>query len=696
MQYNANSPRRRPQPVTSSVELPLDYPCQIYPRVSTPEQKNNVSTEMQKDKSFAISCGWTEEHIILDDRDLGVSGQLRMEERLAFNDMLRRIANGHIKAVVAVNVDRLFRNKWGDESGKFMEICFRYGVIVITPDFVYDFRISWHIERFKRRCEEAWNYLEYHVYGRLHPAQDERGYAGFWAGGHLPLGYIVDTREKIEGKRNPTYHRYIPYWPHAEVIAWLFRRFKQLNGVVRALVREIESKPFLFPDFDETVAPSLLSSFSQCTKVPGGYTIVSNIGLRKILKNRVYIGYWEYKGELVSTQNHEPIVTLDDFTYAYHRLSQINLDGTPNEAVLENGKHYIKRHFADRPALLKECIASEDPAIKIYARERMKNDGVHTFYGFFPNASGRVRANSSYRIPAQEFDRLILAKLREHMCTPQTASDFQNFTAVESEVVKEASATLRDIERDMTAIKSLIERILAQIRSGKLTDPDLAEAANESYTKAKAELQRLEERKTQTTVIAQEDEERRTYHALMQEVGEAWEEIVLPEEHPRLVHLFIKTVTLAIVSPLFFKATIQWHDPTWEADSGLFYKGTYARLSWTQEEADILVQHYPSATRQELMKLLPRRSGKAMKDYVGEHHLPLTRQGKKEDGVPYYVSLEDWNVMEQFGISEETLLCWDNVKLIAWACGRSLSYQPLAAPHPTKMRPYTYLCVPGR
>src|SRR5947209_18374017 len=105
------------------VKLPTEYPCQIYPRVSTPEQKNNVSAEMQKDKSFALFCGWRDDQIILDDRDLGVSGQLRMEDRLAFHDMLRRIANDTIKAVVTTNVDRLFRNKWGDESGKFMEIC---------------------------------------------------------------------------------------------------------------------------------------------------------------------------------------------------------------------------------------------------------------------------------------------------------------------------------------------------------------------------------------------------------------------------------------------------------------------------------------------------------------------------------------------------------------------------------------------
>src|SRR5260370_35069908 len=185
-----------------------------------------------------------------------------MEDRPEFSAMLSRIAQGDIGAVIASNVDRLFRNKWGDEPGKFMEVCYAHNALVVTPDFVYDFHVSWHIDRFKRRCEEAWNYLEYHVYGRMHPAQDERGYGGFWTGGRLPIGYILDTLEKIEGRKNPDYYRYIVYEPHAQVVRWIFFRFKELGGVVAALMREIERKPYLFPDFEEGISDIILHAFS--------------------------------------------------------------------------------------------------------------------------------------------------------------------------------------------------------------------------------------------------------------------------------------------------------------------------------------------------------------------------------------------------------------------------------------------------
>jgi hypothetical protein len=74
--------------------------------------------------------------------------------------------------------------------------------------------------------------------------------------------------------------------------------------------------------------------------------------------------------------------------------------------------------------------------------------------------------------------------------------------------VTEASETLKDIERDIAAIKALIARIKAQVESGQLTDPELAEAANNSYIAAKQDLQRLEQRKGETTQIANEDRER--------------------------------------------------------------------------------------------------------------------------------------------------------------------------------------------
>src|SRR5260370_30222778 len=77
--------------------LDTQHHVAIYPRVSTPEQLKNISAEMQQDKTFALKHGWSLEMIIMDTSDLGLSGQLRMEDRPAFVKMLLLIEDGMVK-----------------------------------------------------------------------------------------------------------------------------------------------------------------------------------------------------------------------------------------------------------------------------------------------------------------------------------------------------------------------------------------------------------------------------------------------------------------------------------------------------------------------------------------------------------------------------------------------------------------------
>src|SRR5437588_9095573 len=93
MSATQHDQERRSALITPQEErLLLNCYVQPYPRVSTPEQMKNISAEMQQDKRFCLLCGWTEEFIIMDTRDLGISGRLRMEERETFSDMIARIA----------------------------------------------------------------------------------------------------------------------------------------------------------------------------------------------------------------------------------------------------------------------------------------------------------------------------------------------------------------------------------------------------------------------------------------------------------------------------------------------------------------------------------------------------------------------------------------------------------------------------
>jgi DNA invertase Pin-like site-specific DNA recombinase len=641
----------------------------VYPRVSTPEQRRNVSAEMQQDKSFAIKCGWKEDTIIVDDRDLGVSGQLRMEDREAFRDMLRRIQGRdtfvRIGAVVVRDVARLFRNKWGDEPGKFMEICFAHTILVVTADFVYDFRISWHIDKFKRKCEEAYSHIENHIFGVMLPAMDEQANAGFWVGGGLPMGYAVERREKINGEDNPHYNRFYIYEPHAQVIRWLFRRFKQLHGNARELLREIERMPVLFPDFDSSVPDDVVSKFKHYKKVPGGYTIASDAGLRHVLTNRVYIGDWMYQGVIVKTDNHPAIVDLADFLFAYNRLSPTKLDGTPNEQALHNQRKYARKQGKRQDGLLKECIQAKDPTLRIYPKYSTPKQ-PKWYYGVFRRGASSTQTTPLATLPCGEIDRIVLLRLIERMQEPQAEEDLGNFLAFEEAATQEASETLKDIERDIAAQKALIERLKKQAQTGQLIEEDLAKEANESYKTAKAELARLEARKQDTTSIAQEDEERRTYKQVMREVGEAWEEIIMPDEFPRLMYLYIKQVTLDFLSPRFFTLTITWRDQKWEQDEFTCYRYSNPSCTWTEAEEATLRELYPGATRYDLLHAFPRRTYLAICEHAGTLGIKRVYHAEEVD-VPYRTCWLDWQLMQEYGLEEEELRREKCVKIAARA-----------------------------
>src|SRR5947209_11218474 len=82
--------------------LPLAVDCVIYPRISTPGQRGNVSSELQLKEdgelwNLALRCGWKPQQVRHPQDDMELSGTLRMEDRPAFKMMLQWIIRGEVK-----------------------------------------------------------------------------------------------------------------------------------------------------------------------------------------------------------------------------------------------------------------------------------------------------------------------------------------------------------------------------------------------------------------------------------------------------------------------------------------------------------------------------------------------------------------------------------------------------------------------
>ncbi len=670
------------QKFLAQLKILTQYACQVYPRVSTPEQKKNVSAEMQQDRKFALLCGWhdDDEMIIVEKDDLGLSGQLRMDERPAFVKTLRNISSGRVKTVVVSNISRFFRRKWLDEAEKFMQICDTYGVKVVVPNStrsavksIFDFSQSDAIQQFRRECEEAWNYLENHIYGTMLAAEDILGQIGRWAGWNLPPGYIVDRRKELEdGKPNLTYRLYIPYPPHAEIVDKLHDRFWELGFNVSALLREIAYLECLFPAFEPWVDRQFINKLALAKVIDErgnikGYTINSEHGLRSVLGNVAHIGYWVYKGELLFPDNHDPIVERNKFALTYNHLAPVQLDGTPNEFVLGRRTKYVKRHTPLYSGILDGKLYASDPDYRINSapkpiKHKEKPLEIVSYYSFYKRRRNVSHA-SKYMIACVDLDRIFTLHFIHRL---QQADEFENFLDAEKAELATQAQLVKDLDVQIDGAKKAMALKKAYLDSGKIKNLELLTSLDEGYTQLQLDLARLESQREKIVGSRTTAQKRRSYKQMMREAGDRWEEIIDPDLLLLMIEAFVEKMVIEPLSPQFYQMDIHWSDPEWGVDELLCYRDGKPSVRWSDDELIILYEKYENAPMEELFTLLPRRNYTSI--MAQAETLGLKRRYQRcNDGLPKAFCLQDWEIMQLCHVTEEALLKSKGGRLITWA-----------------------------
>src|ERR1051326_5270595 len=99
------------------------------------------------------------------------------------------------------------------------------------------------------------------------------------------------------------------------------------------------------------------------------------------------------------------------------------------------------------------------------------------------------------------------------------------------------------------------------------------------------------------------------YHDLLRQLGDRAREIYSIDELYDVVTTFTLSVILEAVSPRVWKLIITWRDPAWGRDEIVSLRlDSNPGRAWTDEERAILREHYATATRRQLLELLPFRS----------------------------------------------------------------------------------------
>ncbi len=640
------------------VELHIECGLGIYARQSTLAQVKNYrqSTEMQTEDlvAFAKRLGWDEEHIILFTQDLAKSGKLRIDQREGLRILIEHIEAGEIKTVLVFLEDRLFRDETGIQYNVFIDVCKRHGVIVITPHMTYDFTNPFHVKQFRWRCEEAADYLRDYVLHRLHGAKNRISESGRFAGRAIPVGFIIDREESIivNGKvvSNPTYRKFIVYEPHAKIVRWLFTRYWELAGKLRALCRELNQLPFVFPDFEQSTEVTKYINLYHLKKVSGGYHI-SYAGLRGLLTNVAYIGYWIHQGEIVSKDNHEAIVAEDLFWYAFNRISPYTITGQRNER--ENG--YIRYSRKDPiPALLKNVIGSRKGGRVYVSTSGLTGKPVY----IIEERDQRLVLKYHAATACKEIDDLFSARLAEHM---KKTNRFEHYRDYAIELQKERDNIGESIKKQLAEFDKQMDGILTTLSlpADKLKK-SLREKLASKYEVLEKQKEELEG-KLAALQIDQTTKKLMEYYLLAKRIGQEWENIPFVDKQA-LTEVLVKGVYLDEMTVHWLCLEVEWLDPQWGTEHTYIFRSKGGHKTWTDAENEIIGELYPYAPREELLEKMSRRTWAAIILQARKLKVNRSRNLVSTCGIPDTMSMEDLAFMKEVGISDE-LLChnWETV-----------------------------------
>jgi hypothetical protein len=692
--------------------LPLDKDILLYPRVSGVGQLDNVSTELQMKEDgellkTAHELGWLSPSewtpgcgkgkIRQFPQDMAVSGRLRMEERTGFKLMLQAIISGEAGAVLCIEVDRLFRDKYGQEAGKFMEICEKYGVIVITPRQIYDFHNSSDVSDFKEDAARAWDYMQRQIYDKLIYAQNflsETGRVG--RGQRISIGYILDT-----DKKSPTFRHLIPYPPHAEIKRNLYERYRELGDNMGKLYRELRAKPFVFPDFPEDFPPRHAHAVNLL-KVPGGWTIGSRSGFTRMMCDTVNIGWMRHGKDVVRDEAgnpkvcHEPIVPEDLFWYVFKSHSSHLPDGSLNPATQ---KWRDRQRIEAIDAMLRLVISSVDPASYHVIASTQTKDGKRTSLGnysfYSPKATTEKGNPSMYAsIGAREVDRVFWQLLMPRL---EATRDIENYADQEAAAFAQKEHEHKEILAQIEACDSAIVKQQAKLL--KVDSDALITAINEEVHRQLEEKARLQSRLQtflegdtkhaeqmkewnklvisgleeimKARIRAERDKQPLDYAELVRKLAKETvqkqeklgivrnrtEEI---ESRQQLALTFAPEVTLELLSPRVLRMVIHWRVPDWKCEEAVWLSVSSHGPFWQDEERARFLAMIGQVSPLELMQAFPNRSWRALtrQAHVGRKLglLPVVGPLSSERGSWHdTVCWQDWPYVQQYGLTPAEL-----------------------------------------
>jgi len=646
-------PLKRPeQPIDpyKAQALPLGRPAAVYYRQSSEGQIGNIMTTLQTIDMIEhlLHQGWVRENVAMIDADAAVSGTKKIRERKGMSQLYDLIEAGQIGLVAAQDVDRFFRDVTMIETNLFIDACKRNNVQVMTPRMVYDFAHpimgSSHIKMFREEAQRAADYLEYQIRGRLVKARHSRSAGGMWSGRKILPGFMVDCRAKVDEQRNPDFRKYKRFDLYADVLLRYFEIFRENNGNLFQTWHQIDRNGPYFPNIPEGAVPEGFKAtvhLKRRSPFTNGLT-PSHTGLTYMLVNVAYIGHWIHMGAVVQWNNHEPIIPLDLFMFAYNRLSPTDFHGDPNPQYVpyRPWTRHDKAERTEAPPAYSGLVYTDD--LPEFPHKRLATIW-NTNAGHYKYLLNEYPYRSNvWNIQAIILDRLIDEMLLERLRA--TTIDEAAWKAALASVENVDQSEVRRLKAAIRQAETAKDNIIATL--GLLSNAEMVARAQAKFEKSdneiielKAELNRIQSGKQQSKSLAEA-------RPALEMVIKRWSEV--PHDEKRgLFEAFASHVKVSKVTRHTKHVTVFWRDgstskrSTTHKCNGYFWDE--AELEALREKFDSnvdqwrILREFPDYTWRSLQERYAYRYGNGHfpKDYAGKK--PYNRFARWQDTAEYQV-----------------------------------------------------------
>jgi hypothetical protein len=623
--------------------LPIDRKIVQYIRQSTGGQvKENIQSQIQQDAMLGkrlLQYGWKPESIVKIDKDQGVSGQKKQDTREGLNELYHLIKSGQVGAIAAYDASRFWRDRTHVWYNDFIQLLIQYDVCVVMFNQVYFPSRAADMEALREEFKQAAYYLSL-IYDKALPAKAQAIELGESYGGHcIPMGYLV-AGEK--GHRH-----YVPYEPHAELVRWLFRRYRELGGNLSRLGQECKNTGFSFPAFvDVGKIPHVALRFEN-----GCYPVRTREALISLLSNPAYIGYYlfsktvEARDEngrvivkndkpvkhketmVVSTQAHEAIVPMDDFLYAYSRLSPINLDGTRNV----NKPEVNRRYGMGTKALLEGLVYSGK--YKCYALAAHQTYCANGFYNDGWKLTELVVPIQTLDIAVSNAILGILVALKQQEKEGLQNDLLAQIAALQQRKTSEVetlASQLKGLEKSIAGYE--LDKQSARDTQNKRALDDANRQLNILYAEHDELVQQIKSAGTENDALTET-------HSLLRDAENMWHTWLF-DTRKRFINLVVQHIDITDVTPHLVQITVDLKSPMEGSIVGYLYRQKGTRQAWTDAELETLRQLYPQADRQQILRALPDKTWDAIRTQACI--LDVTRTTRlNTSGIPQNVTYSD-------------------------------------------------------